>query len=98
MRKTGGQRVSGIREIGRPEKEFNFFANFVPLFPENASESYASEPEIKFVVGRKTSGTNQKGGRATHASGTDARSQLEIAHILCSDAKLEPPDVDRKGS
>ena len=24
--------------------------------------------------------------------------QLEIAHILCSDANLEPPDVDRKGS
>jgi len=24
--------------------------------------------------------------------------QLEIAHTLCSDANLEPPDVDRKGS
>jgi len=37
------------------KKEFNFFANFVPLFPENASEPYASGPEIKFLVSRKTS-------------------------------------------
>ena len=66
--------VSGTREIGRPEKEFNFFANFVPPFPENESEAYASEPEIKFLLSRKTSATNQKGGRATHGRGTDARS------------------------
>ena len=26
--------------------ELNFFANFVPSFPENESKSYASEPEI----------------------------------------------------
>jgi hypothetical protein len=37
------------------KKEFNFFANFVPSFPENASEPYASGPEIKFLVSRKTS-------------------------------------------
>jgi TolB-like protein/class 3 adenylate cyclase/Tfp pilus assembly protein PilF len=41
------------------KKEFNFFENFVPSFPENASEPYASEPEIKFLVSRKTSATNQ---------------------------------------
>jgi hypothetical protein len=37
------------------KKEFNFFANFAPSFPENASEPYASGPEIKFLVSRKTS-------------------------------------------
>jgi hypothetical protein len=37
------------------KKEFNFFANFVPSFPENASELYASAPEIKLLVSRKTS-------------------------------------------
>jgi len=40
------------------KKKFNFFANFVPSFPENASEPYASEPEIKFLVSKKTSATN----------------------------------------
>ncbi len=56
------------------KKKFNFFANFVPSFPENESERYESEPEIKFLLSRKTSATKQKGGRATHARGTDARS------------------------
>jgi hypothetical protein len=37
------------------KKKFNFFANFVPSFPDNASEPYASEPEIKFLVSRRTS-------------------------------------------
>ena len=37
------------------KKEFNFFANFVPSFPENAGEPCASGPEIKFLVSRKTS-------------------------------------------
>ena len=36
------------------KKEFNFFANFVPSFPENTGEPYASGPEIKFLVSRKT--------------------------------------------
>src|SRR5438034_10322646 len=76
-RSQGGQRVSGIREVGRPEKEFNFFANFVPPFPENESEPYALEPEIKFLLSRKTSATNQKGGRAT-----DARSAARDCAIL----------------
>jgi hypothetical protein len=40
------------------KKKFNFFANFVPSFPENASVPYASEPEIKFLVSKKTSATN----------------------------------------
>ena len=54
------------------KKNFNFFANFVPSFPENASEPYALAPEVNFLLSRKTSATNQKGAHATHASGTDA--------------------------
>jgi hypothetical protein len=47
------------------KKEFNFFANFVPPFPENESEPYASEPEIKFLVSRKTSATMRTWSRRT---------------------------------
>jgi hypothetical protein len=78
-RSQGGQRVSGIREVGRPEKEFNFFANFVPSFPENESESYASEPEIKFLLSRKTSATNQRVDAQHTPAEPTPDLQLEIA-------------------
>ena len=67
-----------MREVGRPEKKFNFFANFVPSFPENESEPYA-EPEIKFLLSRKTSATNQKGGAQHTPAGPTPDLQLEIA-------------------
>ena len=71
------------------KKEFNFFANFVPSFPENASEPYPSEPEIKFLLSRKTSATNQKGGRATHARGTDARSAARDCAIFRGELEVK---------
>ena len=71
-----------IPNVFDQRKEFNFFANFVPSFPENESEPYALEPEIKFLLSRKTSASKQKGGRATHARGTGARSAARDCAIF----------------